>query len=119
MARLNVDALHSVSVENGLFLIKVISNNAIYELTIDPTTATLLDRKLRSESMSLPQNQSRLMLEKTGFRPIVGPNDIPGIEIVLTDTLSIPILLGQSGIEALRACIARIETSPNPEPGKH
>jgi len=112
MARLNVDGLHSVSVENGLFLIKVISNNVIYELTIDPTEAALLERKLHSESMFLPQNQSRKMIDRIGFQPIVGPNNIPGIELLLTDTLSIPILLGQSGVEALRACIAQMGTSP-------
>ena len=109
MARLNVDGLHSVSVENGLFLIKVISGNAIYELTIDATAAALLERKLHSESMQLPQNQSRKMVERVGFQAIVGPNNTPGIELVLTDTLSIPILLGQGGVKALRACVAQIE----------
>jgi hypothetical protein len=114
MARLNVDGLHSVTVENGLFLIKVISGNALYEITIDPTAAALLERKLHSESRLIPQNQGRKMVERVGFQAIVGPNNTPGIELVLTDTLSIPILLGQSGIKALRACIAQIESSPDP-----
>jgi hypothetical protein len=109
MSRLNVDGLHSVSVENGLFLIKLISNNVLYELTIDPTAAAILERKLHSESMRIPQNQSRKMVERVGFQPIVGPNNTPGIEIVMTNTLSIPILLGASGLEALRACIAQID----------
>src|SRR5258706_9591487 len=104
MSRLNVDGLHSVSVENGLFLIKLLSNNVLYELTIDPTAAALLEPKLRSESVRIPQNQSRKMVERVGFQPIVGPNHTPGIEIVMTNTLSIPILIGQSGLEAVRAC---------------
>ncbi len=114
MSRLNVDGLHSVSVENGLFLIRVISNNVLYEMTIDPTAAAILERKLHSESMRLPQNHSRKMVEKVGFQPIVGPNNTPGIEIVLTNELSIPILLGQAGVEALRACVAQIGTGPSP-----
>jgi len=115
MSRLNVDGLHSVSVENGLYLIRLISNNVVYELTIDPTAAAILERKLHSESVRLPQNQSRKMVEKVGFQPIVGPNNTPGIEIVMTSALSIPILLGQAGVEALRACVAQIGTSEKPD----
>lgn len=119
MPALNIDKLHSVTVENNRFLIRLLSGDQQYALTLNSTDAGLLATSILSESKHLPQSETHSMIHASGIQPIVGPDMNPGIEIKLSENLFLAILLGDDGLEALRACIDQLESGISPSGGVH
>ena len=119
MARLDIDKLHSVKVENNRFLVKLNSGNASYELTLGQSVAGLLAMSLLSEAKHLPEDAEKTMIHSMGIQPIVGPHMNPGIELKLSDNLFLTILLGEDGLKGLHECVSQLESSSQPSPIKH
>jgi len=119
MPALNIDKLHSVTVENNRFLVKLMSDNTQYSFTLSPSDAALLVTAIQSESNNLPETEEKTMIHSMGIQPIVGPGMSPGIEIKLSENLFLAILLGDGGLVALRTCIDQLESGISPSGGVH
>lgn len=119
MAILDVEKIHSVSVDGNKLLVNLISGKALYQFTLSPTNASVLIKMIQSEAKNLPDTDEDTLIESKGIQPIVGPEMNPGLQFQLSDNLHLSILLGEGGLDALRACIDQLESGTKPEGRAH
>jgi hypothetical protein len=105
MARLDADELHSVTTENGRYVVKVTSGKALYEMSIDPVAGALLAEALKNQAISLPAEGTRKMIINTTFQGIRTDQGALGLVIEFSPHLEIPLLLGRDGLARLRDTI--------------
>ena len=113
MSRIHFDRLHSVEVEGENFLIRTLDPRGLsYEWTIPINVATLLVLAIESASKALPDNlTSGQMLQPLGFQAIVTENMMPGLQIAISDTLALTLILPGNALAGLKTAIAQLESS--------
>jgi hypothetical protein len=114
MARLNVDSLHSVAVERDRLVMLLRVANQGYEVSLDRIAVSLLIPQLQMAATKLPAPDQKSMLIAMGFQPVRTDQGQLGIEVQLSEQLSIPLILGNAGLEALRACIDQLLPPESP-----